>query len=361
MNTRYLVHLLATLIIVGLAACSSGDKDSVPVDGADEQQAPINDQPSDSPPEGNDAENSNVDDPDTSDNPGDAPFEGGNGTGSTTNSLNDKSALPIAVAVSGPAAALSRSVIQIVAVLISPNEQMNVRNRLRNDLKLDCESGGSVGYLNNDEASLELIDFFIRINDCRINGSTIDGTLSGKFRSGSTENSGTVTITFAPLATVEGSNKSSIAGALDVKYSATAELLKLKISGFGVDIDIENETVSYKGIDLAISQQLPTGRNTIEGELTADTTTYGSMKMTISPALLTNESDSYPSLGVATIAHSGGGTVVVDANSGAPNLFLYTVNWLGQSVTSMGEWSLIYPSNLRTQPWTPGILVGHKI
>ncbi len=201
-----------------------------------------------------------------------------------------------------------------------------------------CSSGGSISVTSNiNDATGELTSMSMSFNNCSSEGSVANGSMTLSMTG--TQTNSTVTMSFNNFSTTDGSDTSSLAGTISVSVVESGSLMTSTISGDRFTMASAGEAVTFSNYNITSVINDDTDAASLSGGATIETTSDGTLVMSIDPALQTNGSDDYPVSGTIGWVHSDGSQLLIDADTGNANTFNYTVND-GASVSSgVGNWA----------------------
>jgi len=196
----------------------------------------------------------------------------------------------------------------------------------------ECDSGSvsnSVGTGSNDQLEKASIVF----NNCVIDGQTTSGSMS--FSSSSSGNSENLSISFDDFASSGPEGNSALDGdvviSIDEDFSAT-------IGGSNLTISDDIDTTVFSNYSLAMQADLETGATSIGGQATITSTANGEISFQINPVFFADSNSDNPTSGVMTMVHSDGSSLVIDAGTGNPDTYAYTISGGGSVTSGIGSW-----------------------
>jgi len=195
----------------------------------------------------------------------------------------------------------------------------------------ECDSGSistSVETDANDNPESASIVF----NDCVISGQTTTGSLA--ISTSSLDGPEIVTIEIADFATSGPEGDSSVDGVITLITQGESSLL---VDSTLLTLTAGDETVVFSDLSFDASADDIAGTVTIGGQTTIASSSDGSIELLLDPAFSGPE-DGNPAIGVLTLTHEDGSSLVIDANTGDPDTFAFTINDNGSISTGIGQW-----------------------
>lgn len=206
------------------------------------------------------------------------------------------------------------------------------------DPQLDCQSGNiRTRGLDNPENFRATITF----NNCDNEGVLTNGSVSVSGRvlqesQNSDFGSANVAVTFNNLR-VSGQESASVNGDISIDVEDDAQQFRLNITGNVITTMSDGQTNTLRNYRLAMSEIQ--GLSTASLDMVLHSSKHGSITFETSTPLTGNETDDNPTSGKFTMTHSDGSYLIIDADSGNPDTFSYTV-FNGSSTTSGDtQWS----------------------
>jgi len=195
-----------------------------------------------------------------------------------------------------------------------------------------CDSGSvsnSVGTGSNDQLENASIVF----NNCVIDGQTTSGSMS--FSSSSTGNTENLSISFDDFASTGPEGNSSMDGDIVISIN---EDFSASIGGSRLTISDDSDTTVFSNYNLTAQSDSQTGATSIGGQATIASTENGEISFQISPAFSAEASEENPTSGVLTMVHSDGSSLLIDAGTGNPDTYAYTISGGGSVTSGVGSW-----------------------
>lgn len=196
----------------------------------------------------------------------------------------------------------------------------------------ECDSGSvsaSVGTDENDELQNASLVF----NNCVIDGQTTTGSMA--FSVSSTGASDVVDIEFADFGSTGPEGDSFIDGGVNFSID---DNLSASVSGTQIALTADGETVVFSNFALNVSTDNITETTSIDGQASIATSSDGSIEFSISPAFSIAAEDDNPAIGTLNLTHSDGSFLIIDANTGNPDTYAFTVSGDGAVTTGVGRW-----------------------
>lgn len=194
-----------------------------------------------------------------------------------------------------------------------------------------CDSG-SISYSVATDANNELTNASIVFNNCVVGGQTSTGTMS--FSSSSSSNSETLNVSFSDFATRGPEGDSSIDGDVSMEFGENGSG---SISGSQLTLVTDGETTTFSNFGLHGALNDTTGESSVSGQAVIASSTDGTIQFNIDPAL-TGPADGNPTVGQLSLMHSDGSSLTIDANTGNPDTYSYTIFGNGSTSSGVGNW-----------------------
>ena len=194
-----------------------------------------------------------------------------------------------------------------------------------------CDSG-SVSSSVGTNANNELENASIVFNNCVIDGQTTSGSMS--FSATMPGNSDVLVIEFAEFGSTGPQGDSFIDGGLTMSIN---DDLSSSVSGSELTLIADGDSTVFS--DFAINTEFGSDDNTasFDGQGTITSSVDGSVEISISPAF-SGPADGNPTRGVLTMVHEDGSSLTINANTGNPDTYAYTVNGDGVVTSGVGRW-----------------------
>lgn len=195
-----------------------------------------------------------------------------------------------------------------------------------------CDSGSvssSIGTNANDELENASIVF----NDCVTDGQTASGSMAFSAQSsGTTE---TLSISFDDFAVSGSDGYSSMDGDFSLSIS---EDLSASISGSTFTLVADGETTVFSNYSLNTAVDPDTGASSMGGQAVITSSQDGQISFVISPAFESTGEEN-PTSGVMSMTHADGSQLIIDAGTGDPATYAYTINGGGAISSGIGNWA----------------------
>jgi len=195
----------------------------------------------------------------------------------------------------------------------------------------ECDSGSistSVETDANDNPESASIVF----NDCVASGQTTTGSLA--ISTSSLDGPEIVTIEIADFATSGPEGDSSVDGVITLIAQGESSFL---VDSTLLTLTADDETVTFSDLSFDASADAIAGTVTIGGQTSIASSSDGAIDLSLDPAFSGPE-DGNPAIGVLTLTHEDGSSLVIDANTGDPDTFAFTINDNGSISTGIGQW-----------------------
>ena len=194
-----------------------------------------------------------------------------------------------------------------------------------------CDSG-SISYSVATDANDELGNASIVFNNCVEDGQTTTGTMS--FSSSSSGSSESLNVSFGDFATSGPEGDSSIDGNVSMEFGENGSG---SISGSQLTLVADGETTTFSNFGLDGTLNDTTNEMSVTGQAVIASSTDGTIQFNIDPAL-TGPADGNPTVGQLSLIHSDGSSLTIDANTGNPDTYSYTIFGNGSTSSGVGNW-----------------------
>ena len=206
-----------------------------------------------------------------------------------------------------------------------------VARTTREDFVEPCDSG-SISSSFNSDASGEVGVSSIVFNNCTFDGQTSTGSIS--IQSSASGNSENLVLEFADFGSTGPQGDSFIDGDINV---AISDDLSSSISGTQLTMTADGETTVFSNFELTTASDDVSGNSTVGGMATIASTTDGTIEFSLIPAF-SGPADGFPTVGTLNLSHSDGSFLIIDANTGDPDTYSYTVSGDGSVTSGEGRW-----------------------
>jgi len=194
-----------------------------------------------------------------------------------------------------------------------------------------CDSG-SVSYSFATDAADNLENASIVYNNCVLGGQTTTGTITmNATNSGPSES---LTIAFGDFGNTGADGDSYIDGAVTMSFSDNGDA---SINGTSLTMTADGETTTFTNFALNTATD-PNGTDvSVDGQATIASSVDGTITFVINPALV-GPADGNPVVGQMLMTHEDGSSLLINADTGNPATYNYTVNGNGAITTGTANW-----------------------
>jgi len=195
----------------------------------------------------------------------------------------------------------------------------------------NCDSG-SISSSFAVDAMGNLNDGSIVFNNCVVAGETSSGTIT--FTSSSSGATESININFADFGTSGPSGTSSINGGVSLVVSDDGNF---SLFGTNITFVADGETTVFSDFAFDVGVDLTTGATSLSAQANIASSTDGTIQFAIDPAFVAS-GDGYPTIGMLNLTHSDGSALTIDANTGNPATYNYSITSDGATTTGVGNW-----------------------
>lgn len=205
-------------------------------------------------------------------------------------------------------------------------------NRARTSETIDCDSGSVTSYSDTDDATGQPTGGGVEYNDCVLDGISASGSISFSGVVSDENGNGTLTMTFNNFTSNDNGEVASINGTITIAISGDNDVQSFTVSGPSLDLVDSQGAISFVNYSMTISTSTATGEQSLSATASI-TDESGTIQLDIDPAFVIGGEYLYPITGQLSMTHSDGSSLTINADSGNPETFTYTVSD-GSSVNS---------------------------
>ena len=205
----------------------------------------------------------------------------------------------------------------------------------------ECPGGGSIDLSQTtDDLTGELTAAGIEFENCVDGSETSDGgiTISGSALSDNAD-SGTVSINIDNFS-VTGADPVAMNGEINASTTLVGDETTATVNGSGLTLTAEGETITFSNYSVTAVSNDTTGAATLSASLTVNSSVDGTIAMNINPPLAApDDSTDFPLTGTIVMTHSDGSSLTINADTGNPATFSYTVTENGATTSGTANWA----------------------
>lgn len=198
-------------------------------------------------------------------------------------------------------------------------------NRARTNESYDCESGTVTSYTDTDDATGDFTGGGFTYNNCVEDGVTANGSLSFTSSMSADGTSGSITMAFTSFSAEDSGEIAAINGTITIDLAGDDNESRFTIRGPSLSLVDSQGSIEFNNYNMTVIESAVTGSQSLSVDASI-TDASGTIDMSIDPAFQIAGTDIHPATGVLSMSHSDGSSLMIDADSGNPDTFNYTVN-----------------------------------
>lgn len=207
---------------------------------------------------------------------------------------------------------------------------------------ISCSGGGSVNIsLTTDDAGEELESASISFNSCIEEGETTNGDIAIALNLDASGDNGTISISANDFSVTGGDEDIAMNGAVTVGMQSTDSSETFSISGSSLSVTAGSESISISNYNITAIDNFAADSSSLEAGMTVSSNVDGTVTFSVSPPLVLNESDDYPSSGTLTMTHSDGSSLSMTADNGDPATFDFIISDGATTTSGVQRWDEI--------------------
>lgn len=196
----------------------------------------------------------------------------------------------------------------------------------------ECDTGSVTSYTETDDATGQPTGGGLDYNDCVQDGISASGSLSFSGVQGDENGTSTLTMTFSEFTVNDNGEVASIDGTINITISVVDGVQNFTVSGPSLDLMDSQGALSFNNYSMTINLSTATGEQSLSA-MASITDESGTIELNVDPAFVIGGEFLYPATGEISMVHSDGSSLLINADSGDPETFLYTISD-GSSVNS---------------------------
>ncbi|MEM7257692.1 MAG: hypothetical protein AAF404_09915 [Pseudomonadota bacterium] len=265
---------------------------------------------------------------------------GGDSTGESAAFFNDQQGFSFANTVGGRLSSLFAKAFTVLSDTTDTTDTGRRQVLAQQTSNFPCTGSGDMGLTYAfDDATFALQYIELGFTNCVEDGDTTNGSIviSGSVFT-SADGSGDLVVGLNDLA-VTGDDPVSMNGTVLATAAATGDETTITISGDSLTMVAAGEAISFTDYTMTAISNESTGGTTVGLNATVDSSIDGQVDVVIDPPFSRDDDQDAPPLtGIMVMTHVDGSSLTIDADTGDPETFHYTVDEDGTVTTGVGRW-----------------------